>query len=93
MTWCTNGGISTQILVAYLPVNNTSVLRYWKIPFYPPNTDTGTFYGSSTDIDTDAQYPEFITQARLWACGRGDVSTPSFGSHPNPISTRHSVLN
>ena len=29
-----------------------------------------------------------ITQARLWACGRGDVSTPSFGSHLNPISTR-----
>ena len=27
-------------------------------------------------------------QARLWACGRGDVSSPSFGSHPNPISTR-----
>ena len=27
-------------------------------------------------------------QVRLWAFGRGDVSTPSFGSHPNPISTR-----
>ena len=27
-------------------------------------------------------------QARLWACGRGDVSTPSFGSQLNPISTR-----
>ena len=27
-------------------------------------------------------------QARLWACGRGDVSTPNFGSHLNPISTR-----
>ena len=27
------------------------------------------------------------TQARLWACGRGDMSTPSFGSHLNPIST------
>ena len=27
-------------------------------------------------------------QACQWACGRGDVSTPSFGSHPNPISTR-----
>ena len=27
-------------------------------------------------------------QARLWACGRGDASTPSFGSHLNPISTR-----
>ena len=22
-------------------------------------------------------------QARLWACGHGKVSTPSFGSHPN----------
>ena len=28
------------------------------------------------------------TQACLWACGRGDVSTPSFGSHLNPIPTR-----
>ena len=27
-------------------------------------------------------------QARLWACGRGDMSTPSFGRHLNPISTR-----
>ena len=29
-----------------------------------------------------------ISQARLWACGRGDMSTPSFGSHLNPILTR-----
>ena len=44
------------------PVNNTSVHKYWKkILFYPPNTDTGTFYGGSTDIDTDAQYPKFDT--------------------------------
>ena len=28
------------------------------------------------------------SQARLWTCGRGDVSTPIFGSHINPISTR-----
>ena len=33
-------------------------------------------------------YIPYLPQARLWACGRGDVSTPSFGSHPNPISTR-----
>ena len=33
--------------------------------------------------------PHFSSdQARLWACGCGDVSTPSFGSHFNPISTR-----
>ena len=44
-----------------LPANNTSVCKYWKIPFYPPNTDTGTFYGGSTDIDTDAQYPKLNT--------------------------------
>ena len=30
---------------------------------------------------------DWYLQARLSACGRGDVSTPSFGSHPNPIST------
>ena len=41
--------------------HNTSVRKYWKILFYPPNTDTGTFYGGSTDIDTDAQYPKFNT--------------------------------
>ena len=41
-----------------IQVNNTAVFRYWKIPFYSPNTDTGTFYGGSTDIDTDAQYPK-----------------------------------
>ena len=41
----------------YIPVNNTSVCKYWKILFYPP--DTGTFYRGSTDIDTDAQYPKF----------------------------------
>ena len=45
----------------FTPVNNTSVCKYWKILFYPPNTDTGTFYGGSTDIDTDAQYPKFNT--------------------------------
>ena len=43
------------------PVNNTSVRKYWKILFYPSNTDTGTFYGGSTDIDTDAQYPKCST--------------------------------
>ena len=42
-------------------VNNTSVRKYWKILFYPSNTDTGTFYGGSTDIDTDAQYPKYST--------------------------------
>ena len=29
-----------------------------------------------------------VSQECLWACGRGDVSTPSFGSYLNPISTR-----
>ena len=35
-------------------------------------------------------YLSFINQlqVRLWACGRGDVSTPSFGSHLNPISSK-----
>ena len=43
------------------PVNNTSVRIYWKILFYPSNTNTGAFYGGSTDIDTDAQYPKYST--------------------------------
>ena len=42
-------------------MNNTTVRKYWKILIYPPNTDTGTFYGGSTDIDTDAKYPKFNT--------------------------------
>ena len=42
-------------------VHNTSVRKYWKIPFYPPNTDTGTFYRGSTDIDTDVQYHKCST--------------------------------
>jgi hypothetical protein len=37
-------------------IKHTSVRKYWKIPFNPSNTDTGTFYGGSTDIDTDVQY-------------------------------------
>ena len=28
------------------------------------------------------------SQARLWACGRGDMSTPSFVADLKPISTR-----
>ena len=44
------------------------------------------------DLVGKIHYPDILmllsTQARLWACGRGDVSTPSFGSHLNPISTR-----
>ena len=45
-----------------LPVNNTLVRKYWKILFYPLNTDTGTFYGGSTDINTDAHYQKFNTE-------------------------------
>ena len=48
--------LSAGTLLAY-----TSVRKYWKILFYPSNTDTGTFYGGSTDIDTDAQYPKYST--------------------------------
>jgi hypothetical protein len=33
-----------------------TVRKYCKIPFYP-----WTFYGGSTDIKTDAQYPKFNT--------------------------------
>ena len=49
------------LLTYCISVNNTSVHKYWKILFYPPNTGTGTFYRGSTDIDTDAQYPKFNT--------------------------------
>ena len=48
-------------------MNNTSVPKYWKVLFYPPNTDTGTFYGGSTDIDTDAQYPKFNTDILVFS--------------------------
>ena len=52
--------------VWYIPVNDTSVRKYWKILFYPPNTDTGTFYGGYTDIDNDAQYPKFNTDILIF---------------------------
>ena len=51
----------TKVWSYYGAVNNTSVFKYWKILFYLSNTDTGTFYGGSTDIDTDAQYSKFNT--------------------------------
>ena len=50
-----------KVVSSIVSRNNTSVCKYWKILFYPPNTDTGNFYGGSTDIDTDAQYPKFNT--------------------------------
>ena len=49
------------------PEHNTSVRKYWKIPFYPSNTDTWTFYGGSTDIDTDVQYPKFNTDILVFS--------------------------
>ena len=58
---CLKFGFSTFISSLYTAVNNTSVCKYWKILPYHPNTDTGTFYGGSTDIDTDAQYPKSNT--------------------------------
>ena len=48
-------------------VHDTSVRKYWKILFYPSNTDTGTFYGSSTDIDTDVQYPKNNTDILVFS--------------------------
>ena len=55
-----------QSLTVLGPVNNTSVRKYWKILFYPPNTDTGTFYEGSTDIYTAAQYPKFNTDVLVF---------------------------
>ena len=43
------------ICIAFIPVNNTSVCRYCKILFCPPNTDTWTFYGGYTDINAESQ--------------------------------------
>ena len=68
MTWCMRRVVHVNICCKHLnpiSVNNTSVRKYWKILFYPPNTDTGTFYRGSTDIDTDAQYPEFNTDIKV----------------------------
>ena len=62
-----SGQLVNQLLQSkYFPVNNTSVREYWKILFYPPNTDTGTFYGGSTDIDTDAKYQKFNTDVLVF---------------------------
>ena len=48
-------------------MNNTSVYKYWKILFYSPNTDTGTFEENSTDIDTDAQYTKLNTDILVFS--------------------------
>ena len=40
---------------------------------------------SAWGCDVDDKH---MVQAHLWACGHGDMSTPSFGSHLNPISTK-----
>ena len=39
-----------------------SVFGYWKVSFYPLNTDTDIFYKVDTDIDTEANYPKFYTE-------------------------------
>ena len=54
-------GQSAEMYYYWGSVNNTLVCKYWKILLYPLNIDTRTFYGGSTDIDTDAQYPKFHT--------------------------------
>ena len=50
-----------------MAVNNTLVHKYWKILLKPPNTDTGTFYKDSTDIDTDAQYTKLNTDILVFS--------------------------
>ena len=39
-----------------------SVFGYWKVSFYPLNTDTNNFYEVDTDIDTEANYPKSYTE-------------------------------
>ena len=39
-----------------------SILGYWKISFYPLNTDTDSFYELDIDIDTELNYPKFYTE-------------------------------
>ena len=59
------------------------ILRYKKITFEQ------RFVKSLNHIFIDSQaLSNFTTQVRLWTCGRGDKSTPSFGIYLNPISTR-----
>ena len=59
--WAFLNQVLPEYFLYYVSVNNTSVCKYWKVLLYPTNTDTGTFYWGSTDIDTDAQYPKFHT--------------------------------
>ena len=47
---------------ALRPVISTSVFGYWKVSFYPPNTDSDSFYKVDTDIDTEANYSKFHTE-------------------------------
>ena len=65
---------------------------YIGISFYPIISlyrfDTYIFHFINLFHFINFIFTYFMLQARLWACGRGDMSTPSFGSHLNPISTR-----
>ena len=51
-----------QVCGELKPVISISVFGYWKVSFYPLNTDTDDFYEFDTDMDTEANYPKFCTE-------------------------------
>ena len=95
LTWCINSvcsSIVTQTMWAMVSVDtpSTTVTSIKKttsiIGFIIAMAISNQL--SIITIWKSAKYILINVQARLWACGRGDVSTPSFGSHLNPISTK-----
>ena len=54
-------------------VISISVFGYWKVSFYPPNTDTDSFYGTDTDIESEfvnrglkSSGRVFLVSLQLW---------------------------
>ena len=71
-----------------LPIRKAADFTCCHVPAYCVLDQAHIRTSSYVQIEVSISYH---IQARLWACGRGDISTPSFGSHLNPISTRGSM--
>ena len=75
-----------QLFIHWIIIILLSILIVWSIK----GENCKNLQGPYREFDkiTCCDLTIFKKQARLWACGRGDVSTPSFGSHLSPISTK-----
>ena len=59
-----------------------TVFCYAKLVFWPVGqSNMHCILDFCPDLAERNRMYQKLKQARLWACGRGDMSTPSFGSH------------